>query len=176
MNSSGDPFVASLRPGLKKSNVAFDLDVPEGIVLDSYPGPYGQVVTAGRHVMGADEPERLGGRDTGDPDQEAEDQDQLLFLLGNFEQESGRSAEAIDVYTRALARAWSRAGHEVVVVCQEPHPERYDLGGATVESIDAEIRRIPARLTEIFTRSRTTNRPTSDIADEMARQLLAEAR
>jgi len=37
-----------------------------------------------------------------------------------------------NVYTRALARAWSRAGHEVVVVCQEPHPERYDLGGARV--------------------------------------------
>jgi len=50
------------------------------------------------------------------------------------------------------------------------------LGGATVESINAEIHRIPERLTEIFTRSRTSNRPTSDIADEMARQLLAEAR
>lgn len=37
-----------------------------------------------------------------------------------------------NVYTRALARAWSKAGHEVVVLCQEPHPERYDLGGATV--------------------------------------------
>jgi glycosyltransferase involved in cell wall biosynthesis len=37
-----------------------------------------------------------------------------------------------NVYTRALAREWSRAGHDVVVVCQEPHPERYDLGGARV--------------------------------------------
>ena len=37
-----------------------------------------------------------------------------------------------NVYTRALAREWSRAGHDVVVVCQEPHPERYDLGGAKV--------------------------------------------
>jgi len=37
-----------------------------------------------------------------------------------------------NVYTRALARAWARAGHEVVVFCQEAHPERYDLGGATV--------------------------------------------
>jgi glycosyltransferase involved in cell wall biosynthesis len=35
-----------------------------------------------------------------------------------------------NVYTRALAREWSRAGHDVLVVCQEPHPERYDLGGA----------------------------------------------
>jgi glycosyltransferase involved in cell wall biosynthesis len=37
-----------------------------------------------------------------------------------------------NVYTRALAREWSRAGHEVVVFCQESHPERYDLGGAPV--------------------------------------------
>jgi glycosyltransferase involved in cell wall biosynthesis len=37
-----------------------------------------------------------------------------------------------NVYTRSLARAWSQLGHEVVVFCQEPHPERYDLGGATV--------------------------------------------
>ena len=37
-----------------------------------------------------------------------------------------------NVYTRALAREWSRAGHTVVVICQEPHPERYDLGGARV--------------------------------------------
>jgi glycosyltransferase involved in cell wall biosynthesis len=37
-----------------------------------------------------------------------------------------------NVYTRALAREWSLAGHEVVVVCQERHPERYDLGGSRV--------------------------------------------
>ncbi len=35
-----------------------------------------------------------------------------------------------NVYTRALAREWSNAGHEVVVVSQEPHPEQYDLGAA----------------------------------------------
>ena len=37
-----------------------------------------------------------------------------------------------NVYTRAVAREWSRMGHEVVVVCQEPQPELYDLGGAQV--------------------------------------------
>jgi glycosyltransferase involved in cell wall biosynthesis len=36
------------------------------------------------------------------------------------------------VYTRALAHAWSRAGHDVVVFCQEPQPERFDLAGAEV--------------------------------------------
>jgi len=37
-----------------------------------------------------------------------------------------------NVYTRALAREWSNAGHEVAVVCQERHPERYDVGSALV--------------------------------------------
>jgi glycosyltransferase involved in cell wall biosynthesis len=37
-----------------------------------------------------------------------------------------------NVYTRALAREWSRLGHDVTVVCQERHPERYDLRGARV--------------------------------------------
>ena len=35
-----------------------------------------------------------------------------------------------NVYTRALAREWSNAGHDVVVISQEPHPEQYDLGSA----------------------------------------------
>ena len=35
-------------------------------------------------------------------------------------------------YTRALAREWARAGHDVTVVCQERHPERFDLAGAKV--------------------------------------------
>jgi glycosyltransferase involved in cell wall biosynthesis len=37
-----------------------------------------------------------------------------------------------NIYTRAIAREWSRAGHEVVVFCQEPNPERFDLAGAEV--------------------------------------------
>ena len=37
-----------------------------------------------------------------------------------------------NVYTRALAREWSRAGHEVVLFCQERHPELYDVGGAEI--------------------------------------------
>jgi glycosyltransferase involved in cell wall biosynthesis len=35
-----------------------------------------------------------------------------------------------NVYTRSLAREWTRAGHDVTVFSQEPHPERYDLGSA----------------------------------------------
>ena len=37
-----------------------------------------------------------------------------------------------NVYTRQLAREWSRGGNDVTVISQEPHPERYDLGGAQV--------------------------------------------
>jgi glycosyltransferase involved in cell wall biosynthesis len=37
-----------------------------------------------------------------------------------------------NVYTRQLAREWAREGHEVTILCQEPHPERYDLAGAEV--------------------------------------------
>jgi glycosyltransferase involved in cell wall biosynthesis len=37
-----------------------------------------------------------------------------------------------NVYTRQLAREWSRLGHDVTVFCQEPHHGQYDLGGARV--------------------------------------------
>jgi glycosyltransferase involved in cell wall biosynthesis len=37
-----------------------------------------------------------------------------------------------NVYTRALAREWSRVGHDVTVVCQERAPDEFDIGGARV--------------------------------------------
>ena len=37
-----------------------------------------------------------------------------------------------NVYTRALAREWGRLGHDVTIVCQERHADRYDVGGARV--------------------------------------------
>ena len=37
-----------------------------------------------------------------------------------------------NVYTRALAREWSNAGHEVVVFCQERNPDAYDTGKAQI--------------------------------------------
>jgi signal transduction histidine kinase len=40
-----DQIIASLRPTLRRLPVTLQVDVPSGIVLDSYPGPYGQVVT-----------------------------------------------------------------------------------------------------------------------------------
>jgi len=46
-------------------------------------------------------------------------------------------------------------------------------GGATVAQVKAEIEKIPARLTEIFERARREGRPTSAVADELARERLA---
>jgi hypothetical protein len=37
-----------------------------------------------------------------------------------------------NVYTRALAREWSNSGHDVTIVCQERHPEPYDIGSAKI--------------------------------------------
>jgi glycosyltransferase involved in cell wall biosynthesis len=50
-----------------------------------------------------------------------------------------------NVYSRALARQWSLAGHDVTVVCQERHPERYDLAGARVV-----VPALPGRLLPTF--------------------------
>lgn len=55
------------------------------------------------------------------------------------------SGTGSNVYTQAVAREWSRAGHDVVVFCQEPHPERFDLAGARV------VRpRLPGGLLPVF--------------------------
>ena len=50
-----------------------------------------------------------------------------------------------NIYTQALAREWSRAGHDVVVVCQEPHPDALDIGGAQVVRPE-----LPDRLLPVF--------------------------
>jgi glycosyltransferase involved in cell wall biosynthesis len=42
------------------------------------------------------------------------------------------SGTGSNVYTQAIARAWSHTGHDVTVFCQEPDPGRFDLGGAQI--------------------------------------------
>jgi glycosyltransferase involved in cell wall biosynthesis len=49
-----------------------------------------------------------------------------------------------NVYTRQLAREWSRAGHDVTVFSQDPDPSRFDLGGA------ATVRPDVGRLLPVF--------------------------
>jgi glycosyltransferase involved in cell wall biosynthesis len=50
-----------------------------------------------------------------------------------------------NVYTRALAREWSNGGHDVTVVCQERHPERYDIGSASIV-----VPKLPEGLLPVF--------------------------
>jgi glycosyltransferase involved in cell wall biosynthesis len=40
------------------------------------------------------------------------------------------SGTGSNIYTQSLVREWARAGHDVTVFSQEPHPERFDLAGA----------------------------------------------
>jgi glycosyltransferase involved in cell wall biosynthesis len=50
------------------------------------------------------------------------------------------SGTGSNIYTQALAREWSRAGHDVTVFSQEPHPERFDLAGG--RAVRPEIGRV----------------------------------
>ena len=54
-----------------------------------------------------------------------------------------------NVYTRALAREWSNAGHDVVVVSQEREPEQYDVGRAQTIAVE-----LPGRLLPVFVMDR----------------------
>lgn len=40
-----DQIIASLRPVLKKSLITLTVDVPDGLIIDGYPGSYGQILT-----------------------------------------------------------------------------------------------------------------------------------
>jgi leucine dehydrogenase len=48
-------------------------------------------------------------------------------------------------------------------------------GGSLEEEVRTEVSRIPGRLEQIFTESRTSKQPTNLIADEMARRIVAAA-
>ena len=50
-----------------------------------------------------------------------------------------------NVYSRELAKEWSRAGHDVTVVSQEPAPERYAIGSATAVKVE-----LPGGLLPVF--------------------------
>jgi glycosyltransferase involved in cell wall biosynthesis len=80
-----------------------------------------------------------------------------------------------NVYTRALAREWGRAGHEVVIVCQERHPEVYDVGGAQVV-----VPELPDRLLPTFVLDRYEGLEPKLLQDftldERARYVEANAR
>ena len=45
LGEATDQIIASLRPVLKRSPISLSVDVPEGLVIDGYPGSYGQILT-----------------------------------------------------------------------------------------------------------------------------------
>src|ERR1700733_4027818 len=45
LGEATDQIIASLRPVLKKAPIALSVEVPEGLVIDGYPGSYGQILT-----------------------------------------------------------------------------------------------------------------------------------
>ena len=45
LSEATDQIIASLRPVLKKAPIALSVEVPEGLVIDGYPGSYGQILT-----------------------------------------------------------------------------------------------------------------------------------
>jgi signal transduction histidine kinase len=45
LGEATDQIIASLRPVLKKATITLSVDVPEGLVIDGYPGSYGQILT-----------------------------------------------------------------------------------------------------------------------------------
>ncbi|MEA2890172.1 MAG: hypothetical protein QOI05_965 [Bradyrhizobium sp.] len=45
LGEATDQIIASLRPVLKRSPITLSVDVPEGLVVDGFPGSYGQILT-----------------------------------------------------------------------------------------------------------------------------------
>lgn len=45
LGEATDQIIASLRPVLKRASITLTLDVPDGLVIDGYPGSYGQILT-----------------------------------------------------------------------------------------------------------------------------------
>jgi len=57
LGEATDQIIASLRPVLKRSPIDLTVDVPEGMMIDGYPGSYGQILTnlflnAAAHAFG----------------------------------------------------------------------------------------------------------------------------
>jgi signal transduction histidine kinase len=45
LSEATDQIIASLRPVLKKAPITLSVEMPEGLMIDSYPGAYGQILT-----------------------------------------------------------------------------------------------------------------------------------
>lgn len=45
LGEATDQIIASLRPVMKRGPISLSVDVPEGLLIDGYPGAYGQILT-----------------------------------------------------------------------------------------------------------------------------------
>ena len=45
LSEATDQIIASLRPVLKKAPITVSVEVPDGLLIDGYPGSYGQILT-----------------------------------------------------------------------------------------------------------------------------------
>jgi signal transduction histidine kinase len=45
LGEATDQIITSLKPVLKRGRIALEVDVPEGLMVDGYPGSYGQILT-----------------------------------------------------------------------------------------------------------------------------------
>jgi signal transduction histidine kinase len=45
LSEATDQIIASLRPALRKASITLSVEVPESLVIDGYPGSYGQILT-----------------------------------------------------------------------------------------------------------------------------------
>jgi signal transduction histidine kinase len=45
LSEATDQIIASLKPVLKRAPIALEVDVPDGLLIDGYPGSYGQILT-----------------------------------------------------------------------------------------------------------------------------------
>jgi len=45
LSEATDQIIASLRPALKKASITLSVEVPESLLIDGYPGAYGQILT-----------------------------------------------------------------------------------------------------------------------------------
>jgi putative redox protein len=96
-------------------------------VIESGNGPYGQFITSGHHVLGADEPVALGGRDTG-----ADPYELLLAALGAC------TAMTIRMYATRKSLQLARVGVQLRHVQRAAGSEMKDRFERVI-SLDGEL-------------------------------------
>lgn len=136
-------------------------------VAESGNGPYGQFITSGRHVMGADEPEALGGKDTGP--------DPFEFVLAGL---GACTAMTIRMYANRkqmpLERVEVRLRHVVRATEGKNVKDRFERSITLHGALDAEQRARLLMMAEKCPVSQTLQR-SSDITTALVEPAPATA-